>query len=48
MEIIFKSRFFFKVIQRRIDDSVDFDRNWTEYQRGFGQLDGNFWLGEFY
>ena len=37
--------FFFKVIQRRIDGSVDFYRNWTEYAQGFGQVDKNFWLG---
>ncbi|ALC40375.1 maker618 [Drosophila busckii] len=33
------------VIQRRVDDSVDFNRNWEEYKNGFGGLRGNFWLG---
>ena len=33
------------VIQRRIDSTVDFQRNWIEYKNGFGQLSGNFWLG---
>ncbi len=33
------------VIQRRISDSVDFDRDWRDYQLGFGDFDGNFWLG---
>ena len=33
------------VIQRRFNGSVDFYRNWTEYQRGFGSSDGEYWLG---
>ncbi|XP_070184663.1 ficolin-2-like [Littorina saxatilis] len=33
------------VFQRRQDASVDFYRNWTEYRNGFGDLEGNFWLG---
>eukprot|EP00794_Sanderia_malayensis_P015366 gene15366-16943_t len=33
------------VFQRRIDASTNFNRNWQAYKDGFGQLDGNFWLG---
>ncbi|CAC5403760.1 Fibrinogen-like protein 1,Fibrinogen-like protein A,Ryncolin-2,Angiopoietin-1,Techylectin-5B,Angiopoietin-related protein 2,Microfibril-associated glycoprotein 4,Techylectin-5A,Fibrinogen alpha chain,Angiopoietin-related protein 7,Ficolin-2,Ryncolin-1,Ryncolin-3,Ficolin-1,Angiopoietin-4, Fibrinogen gamma chain [Mytilus coruscus] len=33
------------VIQRRVNDSVDFYKNWIDYKTGFGNLAGNFWLG---
>ena len=36
---------FERTIQRRISDSVNFDRDWDDYVNGFGEVDGNFWLG---
>ncbi|XP_033758189.1 ficolin-1-like [Pecten maximus] len=33
------------VIQRRLSRVVDFHRSWNEYKKGFGELDGNFWIG---
>ena len=32
-------------IQRRVDASVSFERSWDEYVGGFGDVDGNYWLG---
>ncbi|XP_044156347.1 angiopoietin-related protein 1 isoform X2 [Bufo gargarizans] len=33
------------VIQRRIDGSANFFRNWENYKKGFGNIDSEYWLG---
>ncbi|XP_068606084.1 angiopoietin-related protein 6 [Brachionichthys hirsutus] len=33
------------VIQRRQDGLVNFFRTWEQYKQGFGNLDGEYWLG---
>ncbi|ESO03010.1 hypothetical protein HELRODRAFT_112374 [Helobdella robusta] len=36
---------FWTPIQRRMDGSINFYRNWTDYQLGFGNKGGEFWIG---
>ena len=33
------------ILLKRQDGSVDFYRNWTDYKSGFGNLEGEHWLG---
>ena len=33
------------MFQKKLDGTVDFNRGWTEYKNGFGNLNGEFWLG---
>ncbi|XP_020489394.1 angiopoietin-related protein 3 [Labrus bergylta] len=33
------------VIQHRVGGSVDFDQTWDKYEKGFGDLEKDYWLG---
>ncbi|XP_076862587.1 fibrinogen-like 2a [Brachyhypopomus gauderio] len=33
------------LLQYRMNGSLNFNRNWTDYKKGFGNVHGEFWLG---
>ncbi len=33
------------VIQRRVDGSTSFERDWVDYKTGFGNISHNYWMG---
>ena len=35
------------MFQRRINGSVDFYRDWAGYASGFGDVEGEYWLGNY-
>jgi hypothetical protein len=36
-----------KVFQNRFNGSVNFTKTFFDYENGFGDLNGEFWLGKF-
>jgi hypothetical protein len=35
----------YQVVSNRFDGSVDFNRMWLDYEDGFGNKEGEYWLG---
>ena len=33
------------MFQKRLNGAIDFYRGWDDYKKGFGSMDGEFWLG---
>jgi len=34
-----------QVIQRRVDGTMDFNKEWDDYLEGFGDAHNNYWIG---
>ena len=46
MKIRSRFPYFKQVIQRRFNGSISFYRNFSDYEHGFGDLSGEFWMGK--
>lgn len=42
----FNTQCIFQVFQHRFNGSVDFYKDWSSYENGFGDPHGEFWMGK--
>ena len=43
--VLVNSIYWWITIHQKLDDSTDFNLNWTDFKAGFGIPGGNFWIG---